>query len=70
MDDGALQHSAHVQTIDIRQVSYRTAKGTEMNFRDCYKYNMAPTTGQTVDLNMVPASVERTVGALARSLVG
>ena len=63
MDDGALQHSAHVQTIDVRQLSYQTAKGTEMNFRDCYKYNLAAyELDKLLDLNMVPASVERTVG--------
>ena len=63
MDDGALQHAAHVQTIDVRQLSYQTAKGTEMNFRDCYKYNMAAyELDKLLDLNMVPASVERKVG--------
>jgi len=62
LDDGSLQHTAHVQTINVRQTSFQTVKGTEMNFRDCYMYNMAAyELDKLLDLNMVPVSVERKI---------
>ena len=57
-------HAAHIQNIDIfrRGVTKLNGGGFEFNFRDSYKFNIA---GYRLDrllgLNMVPASVERTV---------
>jgi hypothetical protein len=66
LDDGSLRHDAHIQTVDISKVSFQTIQGTEMNFRDCYKFNVAAyELDKLLDLNMVPVSVERKVGNMA-----
>jgi hypothetical protein len=66
LDDGKLRHSAHIQTVDISKTSYQTAQGTEINFRDSYKFNMAAyELDKLLELNMVPVSVERKVGSMA-----
>src|SRR6266446_3814945 len=53
-------HYAHIQTVDISKSSYQTDRGTELNFRDCYKFNIA---GYRLDrllgMQMMPVSVER-----------
>ncbi len=60
LSDGKITHDAHIQTVEISKPSFQTQRGTELNFRDSYKYNMA---GYELDkilgLNMVPPSVER-----------
>jgi len=62
LDDGKLQHDAHVQTVDVSKASFQTARGTEMNFRDSYKFNIAAyELDKLLELNMVPPSVERKV---------
>ena len=66
LDDGNLRHNAHIQTVDISKTSFQTAQGTEMNFRDSYKFNMAAyELDKLLELNMVPVSVERKVGSMA-----
>jgi hypothetical protein len=63
LDDGKLRHDAHIQTVDISKTSFQTARGTELNFRDCYKFNMAAyELDRLLELDMVPPSVERKVG--------
>ena len=63
LTDSRITHDAHVQTVDIRKPVYTTRKGTEFNFTDSYKYNIA---GYRLDkilgLGMVPVSVKRKVG--------
>ena len=62
LDDGKLRHDAHVQSIDVKKDVFQTPRGTERNFRDCYKYNMAAyELDKLLELNMVPPSVERKV---------
>ena len=62
LDDGKLKHEAHIQTVDISKTSFQTQRGTEFNFRDSYKFNMAAyELDKLLDLNMVPPSVERKV---------
>jgi hypothetical protein len=62
LDDGKLRHDAHIQTVDIRKTSFQTDRGTEFNFRDSYKFNMAAyELDKLLELNMVPPSVERKV---------
>ena len=34
-------HEAHLQTIDVSKAEFKTPFGTEMNFRDSYKFNIA-----------------------------
>jgi len=66
LDDGKLRHNAHIQTVDISKTSFQTIQGTEMNFRDCYKFNVAAyQLDKLLELNMVPVSVERKVGSMA-----
>ena len=62
LDDGKLRHDAHVQSIDVKKDVFQTPRGTERNFRDCYKYNLAAyELDKLLELNMVPPSVERKV---------
>ena len=63
LGDGKLTHDASFQTVDIHQTSFQTASGTELNFRDSYKYNIAAyRLDRLLELNMVPVSVPRKVG--------
>ena len=64
MDDGKVQHDAHIQTIEVSKASYQTQRGTELNFRDSFKFNMAAyELAKMLGLeNMIPPSVERKVG--------
>ena len=62
LSDGKIEHDAHIQCIDEAKAEYKTAHGTELNFKDTYKYNIAGyRLDQVLELNMVPVSVERKV---------
>ena len=62
LTDGKTTRYAHVQSVSIRKASYSTPSGTEMNFRDSYKYNIAAyKLDRMLGLNMIPVSVERKV---------
>lgn len=62
LDNGTLRHDAAIQTADIREASYTTARGTELNFRDTWKFNVAGyELAKMLELNMVPPYVERRV---------
>ncbi|MBZ5591837.1 MAG: hypothetical protein LAP39_06350 [Acidobacteriia bacterium] len=62
LSDGKLEHLAHIQSIDETKAEYKTARGTELNFKDTYKYNIAAyRLDKILDLNMIPASVERKI---------
>jgi hypothetical protein len=63
LSDGTFTHDAHVQTINEAKATYQTDRGTELNFRDTYKYNIAAYR-LAVLLGIgesVPMSVERKV---------
>lgn len=61
LSDGRITHDAHIQTIDESKTEFHTATTVEMNFRDCYKFNIAAyRLDKLLDLGMVPVSVERT----------
>ncbi len=63
LDDGKVKHDAHIQTVEVAKASYQTQRGTELNFRDSYKYNMAAyELDKMLDLNMTPPSVDRKIG--------
>src|ERR1700704_2092384 len=63
LSDGQLQHDAHVQSIDVQTNSFTSKRGTELNFKDSYKYNIAAyRLDKILGLNMIPVSVERKVG--------
>lgn len=60
LSDGSLTHDASIQSIDESKATFQTAMGTELNFRDSWKFDVA---GYKLDrllgLNMTPVSVER-----------
>jgi len=61
--DGTIEHDAHVQSIDETKAVFQGDRGTEMNFRDSWKFNVAAY--QLACIlgigDMVPPSVERSV---------
>jgi hypothetical protein len=60
LSDGRTKHDASIQTIDEHKLEYRTAAGTELNFRDTYRFNIAAyKLDRLLGLNMVPVTVER-----------
>lgn len=60
LSDGKLTHDASIQTIDEFKTQFQTNMGTEFNFRDSWKYNVAAyKLDRMLDLNMVPVAVER-----------
>ncbi len=63
MTDGTSTRSAHLQVIDDSKPLFQGQTGTELNFRDCYKFNVAAYhLDRMINLNMVPVSVVRNVG--------
>ena len=57
---GALTHEAHIQTIDESKREFKSAQGTEFNFRDSWTFNVAAyRIDRLLGLGMVPVSVER-----------
>jgi hypothetical protein len=66
LDKGNLRHDAHIQSVDISKTFFQTIQGTEVNFRDCYKFDVAAyELDKLLNLNMVPVTVERKVGDMA-----
>ena len=57
-----MEHSAHIQTIDESKTRFEGTRYSEMNFRDSYKFNIAAyELAKMLDLDMVPASIERKI---------
>jgi hypothetical protein len=66
LDDGTMQHDAHLQNIDEHKDRFQGETGTEINFVDTWKYNVAAyRLGRLLDLDMIPVSVERKVEGTA-----
>jgi len=62
LSDGTIEHEAHIQQIDVTSNQFSTRRGTELNFKDTYKYNIAAyKLDKLIDLNMIPVSIERKV---------
>ena len=60
LDDGNVIHDASIQVIDDSKIRFASATGTEINFRDSWKFNVAAyKLDQLLGLNMVPVTVER-----------
>lgn len=70
LSNGTVTHDAHLQTIDQSMTSFQGNRGTELNFRDSWKFNVAAyRLAELLDLDyMVPLSVERTVGGSTGAL--
>ncbi|MCU1275391.1 MAG: hypothetical protein JWO48_2822 [Bryobacterales bacterium] len=63
LSDGQVQHDAHIQSVDVQNNSFTSKRGTELNFKDSYKFNIAAyRLDKILGLNMIPVSVERKVG--------
>lgn len=64
LSDGSLTHDAHFQTIDEAKQRFEGTRGTEMNFKDTWKFNVAAyRLGVMLGIgNMIPMSVERRAG--------
>jgi hypothetical protein len=64
-----MKHDAAIQTIEVSKTSFPTTRGTELNFRDSWKYDVAGyELAKILELNMVPPYVERSVEGHAASL--
>ena len=62
LDNGTLQHAASVQTVDIKKTTFEGSRGTELNFRDAWQFDVAGyELAKMLRLNMVPPYVERRV---------
>lgn len=64
LSDGSLTHDAHIQTIDEAKQRFEGTRGTEINFKDSWKFNVAAyRLGVMLGLsNMIPMSVDRKAG--------
>jgi hypothetical protein len=63
LDNGTLRHEASIQTVDITKTTFQGSRGTELNFRDAWQFNVAGyELAKMLKLNMVPPYVERRVG--------
>ncbi len=63
LTDGVITHDASIQSIDERLTKFETAMGSELNFRDTYKFNIAAyRLAKLLGLeSMVPPSVDRRI---------
>lgn len=69
LDNGTLRHDAAIQTTDISKPVFQTGRGTELNFRDAWQFNVAGyELAKLLELNMVPPYVERKVSGVPASL--
>jgi hypothetical protein len=63
MTDGKLTHDAHVQCIDESKHEFKTDRGTELNFKDSYRFNIAAyRLSRMLGIENLPVTVERKVG--------
>ncbi len=70
LSDGVLSHRAHVQSIDEAKSVFQGANGSELNFRDTWKFNVAGyKLAQLLGIDdMVPPSIERSVAGKTSSV--
>ncbi len=62
LSDGRLTHDAHIQVVDEAQLHFQSRRGTELNFTDCYRFNIAAyRLAVLLGLDSVPMSVARYV---------
>lgn len=62
MTDGRMTHDAHVQCIDESKHEFVTDRGTELNFKDSYKFNIAAyRLSRMLGIENLPVTVERKV---------
>jgi hypothetical protein len=60
LTDGVLTHDASIQTIDEAQAVFQGNRGTELNFKDRWQFNLAAyKIDRLLGLNMIPTTVRR-----------
>jgi hypothetical protein len=60
LSDSRITHEASIQTIDVRKMVFQSAQGTELNFKDSWKFGIAAyRLDRLLELRMTPVSVER-----------
>lgn len=60
LSNGTLSHDVHVQTIDESKREFTSMRGTEFNFRDSWRFNVAAyRIDRLLGLHLVPVSIER-----------
>src|SRR5262245_149953 len=60
LTDGTITHDAQIQNIDEYKAVFETPKGSELNFRDSWRYNVAAyRLDRLLGINMIPVSVKR-----------
>jgi len=60
LSDGTLTHDASIQTVDIELREFKSNRGTELNFRDSWRYNVAAyRLNRILQLGRIPVSIER-----------
>jgi hypothetical protein len=60
LTNGDLTHDASIQTVDISMTEFRSNRGTELNFKDSWRYNVAAyKLNQLLQLGLIPVSIER-----------
>lgn len=64
--DGGFTHDASIQRIDEWKKEFKGTRGSELNFRDTWKFNVAAyRLSLLLGLDMVPATVERPYGGMS-----
>ena len=60
LTDGVVTHDASVQTIEEAKARFETPYGTELNFKDSWRFNVAAyRIDRLLELGMTPPSIER-----------
>jgi hypothetical protein len=68
LSDGTLTHEASVQTIDEAKAVFQGTQGTELNFKDSWRFNVAAyRIDRLLAIGMIPATVERELNGKAGS---
>jgi hypothetical protein len=63
LSDGVVTHDASVQTIDEARAVFEGTQGTELNFKDSWRFNVAAyKIDRLLAIGMIPATVERRHG--------
>lgn len=60
LSDGVTTHDASIQTVDVQMNEFRSTRGTELNFKDSWRFNVAAyRLNRVLQLGNVPVSIER-----------
>ncbi len=69
LEYGAVTHDGHFNDVSVAMKTFQGDRGTELNFKDDYKFNVAAyKLDRLIGLNMIPVYVERKVGGKSGAL--